>query len=137
MMNVQIRIELNALDKAKVEVEALLVTIDALSKTYETTFKEPVVAKEPAPVKKAKKAPVKKAPKPEPTPEPKPEPTPEPKPAASVTLPKLTDLAKKAVAAKGRDVVKKAIAEYGTGKLSSVPEENWEALEAELNGMIV
>ncbi len=135
MMNVQIRIELNALDKAKVEVEALLVTIDALSKTYETTFKEP--APEPTPVKKAKKAPVKK-PEPAPVkkPEPTPEPTPEPKPA-TVTLPKLTDLAKKAVAAKGRDVVKKAIADYGTGKLSSVPEENWEALEAELNGMIV
>lgn len=49
-----------------------------------------------------------------------------------VTLKDLTELGKQAVATSGREVVGAVIAEFGTGKLSSVPAERYAELKAKL-----
>jgi pyruvate/2-oxoglutarate dehydrogenase complex dihydrolipoamide acyltransferase (E2) component len=121
MLTATIKIELNALEKAKVEVEALLVYIDELAKTYPTTFKD-------APKEEVKKeAPKKEAPKKE-----APKKEEEVKEATSeVTLEALTDKARTLAKTK-REEVKDAIASFGAGKLSSVPVDKYDELYAKL-----
>lgn len=139
MMNATIRIELNNLDKAKVEVEALLVYINELAKTYPTTFKnEPkdeeveVEEKKPAPKKRVGK--IKRA---EGTVEKGSEETPEPKDEPAITLQELTALGKKVVAAGKRDEAKALIAEYSPrGTLSATPKDKYDELATKLGELL-
>ena len=82
------------------------------------------------PVRKTKTAP-KTATKPKSEPEPvlEPETAPEVTEKPVIALKDLTALAKKAVANTGREEVAAVIAEFGTGKLSSVPTEKYSQLE--------
>ena len=144
MMTVTIKIENSNLDKAKVEVEALLVYISELAKTYETTFKEPIA--EPVVEKKTRKPRAKKT---ETAPEEvKPvkevsEPVEEEKTVTepstdSINLKALTDLARTVAqtSKEKREETKKLIGEYSTsGKLSSVPAEKYDELAEALKGL--
>ena len=149
MLQVSLKIELNNLDKAKTELNALLVTVAELEKVYgnsETADVNEVAKETPAPKKRAtrKKATPKTedAPKPVVEEEKASEPVEEEKatedaPTTDLTLGDLTALAKKAVAKAGRDTVKDLIASFGKGKLSSVDADKYEALATELNGLAV
>ena len=140
MTTVTIKIENNNLGKAKTEVEALLVYIDTLAKTYETAS---ISEDKPAPKKRVvKKAPIKDEVKPEPKEEVKeiPEPVQEEKPVetpseTTLTLADMTALAKEAVAGSDRDKVKDLIASYGKGKLSTVDADKFVELAEELKAL--
>lgn len=140
MITVNIKIENNNLQKARTEVEALLVYIDTLAKTYPTEFVEAkevkktvrkrATTKKPAVEPEVKDEEVKETKKVS-------EPVKEEKTVteATLTLADLTALAKKAVAGSDRDTVKDLIASYGKGKLSSVEEDKFEALAEELKAL--
>jgi len=147
MLTVTIKIENNNLGKAKTELEALLVTVNELAKTYPTEGIEEVIPLAEKPVTKKRaprtkkvaeepevKAEVEKEVEPEPTPV-KEEKAVEKPSEDTLTLADMTALAKKAVAGSDRDTVKDLIASYGKGKLSSVEEAKFEPLAAELRGL--
>jgi outer membrane biosynthesis protein TonB len=147
MMNVALKIELNNLDKAMTEIDALRAMVLELAKTYPTTFKTEV---EETPVKKTPVAPkkpkrTKKVSEPvkevkevkEPTVEVKQE---EDEVAEKVTetmaLSDLTALARETVAKSGRDAVKELVASFSsTSKLSDVPTDKYEELATALKGL--
>ena len=127
MLQVTIKVELNALDKAETEVNALLVYINELKKTY-----APELAKEPEPKPTRKPRATKKAePKQEPVKAEKtePEPTSKPEPTKNegVTAQDLIALARDTVKrGVDRKLVKDIIAEYGVSKIDSIPEDKRE-----------
>lgn len=137
MTTVTIKIENNNLGKAKIEVEALLVYIDTLAKTYPTDFEDKPEEKK-KPVRKTRTT----TKKPEVTTEPEKEtkevvePVEEKKPTeGDLTLADMTALAKAAVAGSDRDTVKELIASYGKGKLSSVDTAVFDKLAGELKAL--
>ena len=139
MLQVTIKIELNALDKAKTELLALLGTVDELAKTYKTTFNSIVTdtveeptpkVEEPTPkVEEPKKAPVKKK-------APKKVEEPVDDKSEPITLAVVTSIAKAAVKTHGRDQVKDIISKFSEdGKISGTPEDKLEALNDALLAM--
>lgn len=138
MVQVTVKVELNNLDKARAEVNALLVYIDELAKTYapDMVFASQVTDKpEPKKVTVKGTAKVDKTePKAEATAtkkrrvaklkakvEPEPEPTPEPTKTA-VDAKSLIALARETVArGVDRNKIKAIIAEYGASKIDSIP----------------
>lgn len=120
MMTVTIKIENNNLQKAKTEIEALLVTVDALAKTYPTEFNEKTEEVKPKTTRKPRTT----KPKAEKVVEEKVVEEKVEKVATTLTLADLTGLAKKAVAGSDRDTVKDLIASFSTsGKLSGMTKE--------------
>ena len=134
MTQVTIKIELNNLDKALVEVKALETYIKELAKTYPTTFATVTEEEKPKTPRKrtrtAKKEPEATKKVPEPTKEPE-------KPSETIlSLSEMTELAKQAVAKVGRDIVREIVAKYGTGRISSIDEKDYKDLEKELKELL-
>ena len=142
MITVNLKIELSNLDKAMTEIKALENMVLDLAKTYPTTFVETIKATDEVAKKTPRKPRTKKA---EVTPEDvKPakevsEPVKEEKTVTEptgITLDTLTKLAQGVVKAGFRAEAKALIGEFSTsGKLSSVPEENYAQLETALKAL--
>lgn len=144
MMTVNIKIELNNLDKAMTEIKALENTVLHLAKTYPTAFTQEVVEAPKEAVKKPRKPRVTK---------PKEEVVVEEAPSEEVvvevekttvktgeegriSLDELTKLGQKLVKDGFRAEAKALISKYSTsGKLSSVPEDKYTELAKALSAL--
>ena len=113
--------------------EDVVVPVD-VDKVEEKPTRKPRAPKKPA-EKTEVKAEEEKVVEPEPTPVKEEKTVTEPS-KVTLTIGDLTTLAKKAVAGSDRDTVKDLIASHGTGKLSSVEPEKFEALAEELKALV-
>ena len=137
MMTVNLRIELSGLDKARKELNALLVLIDTLDDTVAETPKleetaKPKTTRKPRAKAETAKTPVKE---PEPTPEPVKEPKAVKSPSTGLSETDVLQTARETGERLGdKTKVKEVISKYGS-KISAVKEGDYESLINELKAL--